>query len=319
VNSRPGTPHPAQGTRKGLRLDDRFRVLPSPKQTCCFRPAPVTAAERPFRSPAELIGLPERRHRRPSNMILCEEKRDRSELAGRRSDPPSRQQRAGPCRRLPNCVSFYRHALVEELDAAIIVQPDFALPKSCGCRLMREELLAVLAPGTRRGAAPQAPIPGGRLADRSLRETHLFPRERYELDALDAIAVLVDQGSGVSLVLDWAPPWPAGIDVAKLALPRPFPHRRIGGLWRRSTAGTRLVKAATCASLAEARCPTCARHSLQPDAPAAAEESRPPQERSRSPCRGPGPHRLFVPPGRLLPEMLQVSFGFHHLLPEVVA
>jgi len=150
---------------------------------------------------------------------------------------------------------LYRRLVQGELDASVIVQPDFALPKTCGWLLMREEPLVVLAPGARRGAEPHALIAsepfirydrnqwGGLLADRYLREAHLHPRERYELDALDAIAVLVDRGLGVSLVPDWAPPWPAGIDVAKLPLPRPFPRRRIGILWRRSTARTRLVEA----------------------------------------------------------------------------
>lgn len=150
---------------------------------------------------------------------------------------------------------LYRQVLLGELDAALIVQPEFAPPKSCEWHPLREEPLVVLAPAALGGTDPHRLLAaepfirydrnqwGGRLAERYLREARIRPRDRFELDALDAIAVMVDRGLGVSLVPDWAPPWPAGIQVAKQPLPRPFPPRRIGLIWTRNSARARLVRA----------------------------------------------------------------------------
>ncbi|HVY17199.1 MAG TPA: LysR family transcriptional regulator [Rhodopila sp.] len=152
-------------------------------------------------------------------------------------------------------VDLYRRVQLGELDAAVIVQPDFVMPKSCEWHLLRTEPLVALAPAGLAGREPHALLAeepfirydrhqwGGRVADRYLRDARIRPRDRFELDALDAIAVMVDRGLGVSLVPDWAPPWPAGIDVAKLALPRPSPPRHIGLMWTRNTARARLVQA----------------------------------------------------------------------------
>jgi DNA-binding transcriptional LysR family regulator len=84
---------------------------------------------------------------------------------------------------------------------------------------------------------------GGRLADDYLQRAGIQPADRYELDSLDAIAVLVDRILGVSLVPDWAPPWPEGLTLRKIPLPMAFESRRIGLLWRRDSARLRLVQA----------------------------------------------------------------------------
>ena len=60
---------------------------------------------------------------------------------------------------------------------------------------------------------------GGRLADDYLQQNDLSVTDRYELDSLETIAVLVDRQLGVSLVPDWAPPWPEGLTLRKLPLP----------------------------------------------------------------------------------------------------
>jgi DNA-binding transcriptional LysR family regulator len=82
---------------------------------------------------------------------------------------------------------------------------------------------------------------GGRLADEYLRKVDITPRERFELNALNAIAVMVDRGLGVSLVPDWAPPWPEGLQLARLPLPEPCVPRRIGIIWSRGSVRMRLV------------------------------------------------------------------------------
>jgi len=147
------------------------------------------------------------------------------------------------------------HRAVEsgEIDAAIVLQAPFNLPKTCDWELLREEPLVVLAPSHMAGRDPHELLAseplirydrqqwGGRLADQYLRLVGINPRERFELNALNAIAVMVDRGLGVSLVPDWARPWPEGLNLVRLPLPREFEPRRIGVVWSRTTIRIRLV------------------------------------------------------------------------------
>lgn len=149
------------------------------------------------------------------------------------------------------------HRCVEsgELDAAIVLQAPFILPKTCDWELLREEPLVVLAPACMAGRDPHELLAsqplirydrqqwGGRQADQYLRLAGIVPRERFELNALNAIAVMVDRGLGVSLVPDWARPWPEGLQLVRIPLPRAFEPRRIGIVWSRSTIRIRLVTA----------------------------------------------------------------------------
>lgn len=140
-----------------------------------------------------------------------------------------------------------------ELDAAIVLQAPFALPKTCDWQLLREEPLIVLAPARMAGRDPHDVLAteplirydrnqwGGRQADEYLRAAGIVPQERFELNALNAIAVMVDRGLGVSLVPDWAPPWPEGLNLVRLELPEKCIPRRIGLVWSRSTVRISLV------------------------------------------------------------------------------
>jgi len=140
-----------------------------------------------------------------------------------------------------------------DLDAAMVLQAPFSLPKTCDWQLLREEPLVVLAPARMTGADPhqllrEEPLIrydrhewGGRQADEYLRKAGIVPRERFELNALNAIAVMVDRGLGVSLVPDWAKPWPEGISVVRIPLPEPSEPRRIGMVWSRSSVRLRQV------------------------------------------------------------------------------
>lgn len=150
---------------------------------------------------------------------------------------------------------LYQKVFGGDLDAAIIARPPFAIPKSCDWKIFREEPLIVLAPASTRVRDPHALLAsepfirydrnnwGGRLVDNYLRRAGIRPRERFELDGLEAIAVLVDRGLGVSLVPDWAPPWPEGLSLAKLAVPDPTFTRRVGLVWTRGSVRAPLVKA----------------------------------------------------------------------------
>jgi DNA-binding transcriptional LysR family regulator len=151
---------------------------------------------------------------------------------------------------------LYRKVLDgNDLDAAIMVQPPFAIPKTHDWRLLREDPLFVVtrAPAPSRG--PHAILSSepfirlerntwlGQLVEGYLRKAGIRPRERFEIGAMDAIAIMVDRGLGVSLLPDWAPPWPEGLSLAKLPVPDQSFSRRIGLVWSRSSLRVRLVQA----------------------------------------------------------------------------
>lgn len=148
---------------------------------------------------------------------------------------------------------LYRAVENNDLDAAFVLQAPFPLPKTCVWQLLREEPLVMLAPASMAGRDPHELLAGeplirydrhqwgGRQADEYLRNAGIVPRERFELNALNAIAVMVDRGLGVSLVPDWAQPWPEGLKVVRIPLPLPAEPRRIGVVWSRSSVRVRLV------------------------------------------------------------------------------
>jgi len=150
---------------------------------------------------------------------------------------------------------LYRAVESGELDAALVLQAPYVLPKTCSWQLLREEPLIVLAPQSMAGRDPHELLAteplirydrnqwGGRQADEYLRTVGITPHERFELNALNAIAVMVDRGLGVSLVPDWAQPWPEGLRLVRLTLPVACVPRRIGIVWSRSTIRVRLVTA----------------------------------------------------------------------------
>lgn len=152
-------------------------------------------------------------------------------------------------------VDLHRAVESGELDAAIVLEAPFALHKTCGWELLREEPLVVLAPESMAGCDPHELLAtqplirydrnqwGGHQVDEYLRMARIKPRERCELNALNAIAVMVDRGLGVSLVPDWARPWPEGLRLVRIPLPRAIGPRRIGVVWSRSTIRIRLVTA----------------------------------------------------------------------------
>lgn len=150
---------------------------------------------------------------------------------------------------------LYRAVEKGELDAAVVLEAPFTLHKSCGWLLLREEPMVVLAPASMAGRDPHELLAtqplvrydrnqwGGRKADEYLRMVGITPRERFELNALNAIAVMVDRGLGVSLVPDWARPWPEGLRLVRIPLPNASEPRRIGVVWSRASVRIRLVNA----------------------------------------------------------------------------
>ncbi|GES41260.1 LysR family transcriptional regulator [Rhizobium dioscoreae] len=142
-------------------------------------------------------------------------------------------------------VNLYHAVLSGELDAALIIEPQFPIPKAFGWSTIRREPLVLLAPADLEIhdfhlALTQQPFIrydrnqwGGQIVDRYLRRHAISVREWAELDALDAIAALVDRGLGVALVPDWAPPWPEGLRLQKHRM-EDGELRNMGVLWANS-------------------------------------------------------------------------------------
>lgn len=132
------------------------------------------------------------------------------------------------------------------LDLAIIVKPHFRLPKSIDWSLLRREPLILIAPRTLDETNARVLLRtepfirydrrhwGGRIVDLYLRRLRIRPKERFEIDSLEAICILASRGLGVALVPYWPPPWPAGVQVHRIAVPD-APTRDIGLVWSRSS------------------------------------------------------------------------------------
>lgn len=149
---------------------------------------------------------------------------------------------------------LYRALLDGKIDAALLVEPPFEIAKSLRWTTLRREPLVVLC---RPDQAQTDPLDllrtepfirydrnnwGGRLPDQYLRDHAITPNERYELDSIDAIAVMVRTGLGVSLVPDWSSPWPEAGALVRLDIPKPRPERAIGMLWPQSAPAGRLIE-----------------------------------------------------------------------------
>jgi DNA-binding transcriptional LysR family regulator len=81
------------------------------------------------------------------------------------------------------------------------------------------------------------------MIDNYLRRKGIAVKQIYELDGLDAIAIMVDRGLGVTLLPDWAPPWPAGLSLRKLRVADATLKRTTGLLWQRGSLRAGLIQA----------------------------------------------------------------------------
>lgn len=154
----------------------------------------------------------------------------------------------------PGSSSVLHNAVMDGfIDAAFIVKPPFDIPSTCIWQTLRSEPLVVITSKNVQETDPHEILRdypfirydrnqwGGRLANEYLRRNGIWPHERLELDSLDAIVSIVNQGTGVSLVPDWALPWPDGMQLKKISLPAPVPCRKIGFLFQRYAPRRRLI------------------------------------------------------------------------------
>jgi DNA-binding transcriptional LysR family regulator len=136
--------------------------------------------------------------------------------------------------------ALYDRTLGGALDASVIVRPAFDWPKDMNFLTWQREPLVLMTPRdeTRddiREILRDRPVIiydrrqwGGRHVAAWLEAEGLTTEPRFELDALDAIAVLVDRGLGVSVLPDWSGPRPEGLNVRRILLSPPAPPREIG-------------------------------------------------------------------------------------------
>lgn len=165
-----------------------------------------------------------------------------------------------------NSVELCRQVASGALDAAIVVEPQFAVGKGCEFESLLEEPLVVVAPMALKDRKAHdllrnepfirydRTVLGGQLADRYLRDQAIAVRQRLEIDGLMAIAGLISQGLGVGLLPDWAPMWNSGLDIVRVPLPARAPVRRVGVLW--ATHGPRAALAKALLAEAGAVCGT---------------------------------------------------------------
>jgi DNA-binding transcriptional LysR family regulator len=154
-----------------------------------------------------------------------------------------------------NSSELYAKVLEGHVDAALTSHPTFALPKSFDWELLREEPYVVVIPGAMRVRSAHAilrdepfirldrRVYAGQMIDAYLRKVGIRPNERFEMDGPEAIAVMVDRGLGVAILPDWAPPWPEGLRLRKIALPDRKFVRKIGLIWLRASLRSGLIHA----------------------------------------------------------------------------
>jgi DNA-binding transcriptional LysR family regulator len=141
-----------------------------------------------------------------------------------------------------------------DVDVVICLHPAFALPKAYDWHLLREEPIVVLAHSKLADQDPHEllrrepfirydrSLGGGKQADQYLRAAKIVPHELFELNALMAIAMMVDRGLGVSLVPDIVSPLTAELAITRMALPMKTEPRRFGLLWHRASPRGRLIQ-----------------------------------------------------------------------------
>ena len=149
---------------------------------------------------------------------------------------------------------LYAMVLDGEIDAALIARPAFDLPKGVIWTKLKEESLIMLTPATLKvddifESLAREPylrldprVIAGEMADEYLRQKGIYPQIRFELQGIDDIARLVEEGLGISLLPDWsARDLHAAQTLRRWPLPKPCPSRILGMVSLKSGARSKLV------------------------------------------------------------------------------
>src|SRR5450830_173833 len=142
-----------------------------------------------------------------------------------------------------------------DLDAALIVHPLFALPKSCEWVALVEEPLVLITPTAMQVEDVLATIVeepfirfsrkvvGGKLVEAYLQGHGLKPKSQFELDGIDIIVKFVAEGLGVALVPDRPEANHEAQGVRRWEVPGPRLFRTLGIVWQRASVRAPLVVA----------------------------------------------------------------------------
>jgi len=127
-----------------------------------------------------------------------------------------------------------------EIDCALTVQPRFPIPKGMLWHPIRAEPLVLVTPadmadGSVHDVLTRAPFIrmdrkawSGQIISAFLQEQRLEVKELFEMDAQEAIVVLVARGLGVTLLPDWGITSPSGRAIRKRLIGDRSYDRRLG-------------------------------------------------------------------------------------------
>ncbi|WP_419903712.1 LysR family transcriptional regulator [Kiloniella sp.] len=157
---------------------------------------------------------------------------------------------------------LYNRLLADELDAVVITQPPFQIPKGLSISEVHHEELCLIAAVDFLDQTTKSheTLNGNILSDSLHEQLQRHPFIRYdqrswgggyvtsylegqnlrvkefcELDALEAITVLVNSGLGLALVPNWPAPWAEGLNLEKIIIPMQAYSRQIILLRKRET------------------------------------------------------------------------------------
>jgi DNA-binding transcriptional LysR family regulator len=142
-----------------------------------------------------------------------------------------------------------------DLDAALVVEPQFSLGKYVEWEFLLEEPLVVVCSTRQPSRDPLALLQtqplirydrhvlGGQLADRFLRDQKIRPAQRMEINSIMAVASIVAEDLGVALLPDWQPLRQESLAIERLPLPCRTPLRRVGMVWKKEGPRTHVAEA----------------------------------------------------------------------------
>jgi DNA-binding transcriptional LysR family regulator len=160
---------------------------------------------------------------------------------------------------------FYPAIENGDLDAAIALEAPYPLPKSLAWHLLREEPHILAVAPHHAGQDPHALLAtqpfirytrsdwGGRHADDYLRRVGIRPQERFELNAIESIAVMVSRDLGVAILPMSTSGVIARLNIVALPLPAPCEPRRFGLIWSRGSPRISVIQAFLAIAVAEYR------------------------------------------------------------------
>lgn len=152
-------------------------------------------------------------------------------------------------------VPLFHQAINGEIDAALIGDPLFKIPKNCDWQTLRTEELVLITPYDMVVVDPLETLKNnpfirfdrsymvGKLVDRFLQHHNLLPHAQFELDGIEVITRFVREGLGVSILPKDPSAFNQDSKVKYWPLPEPTLSRAIGFIWSRPSVRAPLASA----------------------------------------------------------------------------